>query len=127
MNIILFDDKKIDVNINDFIIKTDQPISNDGGGTAPGPFTLFVASLAACTGYYVSQFLKARKIDKSNVEIQMDYEMNDNTGLITKFIFDFNFSSDFPEKYKKALLRVTRQCTVKKQLREDIEFVINSN
>src|SRR5205085_1350392 len=45
--------KKVEVAVGPFVVHTDQSIAHGGEGTAPEPFTLFLASLGACAGVYV--------------------------------------------------------------------------
>ena len=42
--------KKVDATYKGFTIKTDQPKDEGGNGTAPEPFSLFLASIGTCTG-----------------------------------------------------------------------------
>ena len=40
--------KKVNAEFKGFTIKTDQPQTNGGDGTAPSPFDLFLASIGTC-------------------------------------------------------------------------------
>lgn len=42
------------------VIRTDQPIDNGGGETAPAPFDLYLASIGTCAGIYVKSFCDNR-------------------------------------------------------------------
>jgi uncharacterized OsmC-like protein len=44
------DGLKLDVEYKGFVVKTDQPVRDGGGGTAPAPFDYFLVSQAACAG-----------------------------------------------------------------------------
>ncbi len=48
--------KQVIAEVNGFTIKTDQHPRGGGEGTAPEPFTLFLASLATCAGIFVKGF-----------------------------------------------------------------------
>ena len=45
--------KRVDATFGGFTIRTDQPVSAGGQGSAPEPSALFLASLATCAGIYV--------------------------------------------------------------------------
>jgi putative redox protein len=51
---------RVDAEYKGFVIKTDQPVKHGGSGTAPAPFDLFLASIAACAGFYVVAFCRER-------------------------------------------------------------------
>src|SRR5215471_4208280 len=48
--------KRVDAQVGEFAIRTDQPEALGGAGTAPTPYDLFLASLATCAGIYVLGF-----------------------------------------------------------------------
>ena len=48
--------KKVDAHFEGFTVQTDQPTSNGGEGSAPDPFSYFLASLATCAGLHVVAF-----------------------------------------------------------------------
>jgi len=48
---------KIDAQIGEFMINTDQATANGGDESAPEPFQLFLASIATCAGIYALSFL----------------------------------------------------------------------
>ena len=64
-------DKKVDADYKGFTIKTDQPIREGGGETAPEPFSLFIASIGTCTGLYVLSFCQKRNIPTDNIDARM--------------------------------------------------------
>ena len=45
-----------------FTVATDQAAEHGGGGTAPEPFNLFLASLGTCAGFYALRFCQQRGI-----------------------------------------------------------------
>ena len=55
--------KRVDGKIENMIIKTDQPVEEGGGGSAPEPFNLFLMSIATCAGIYALDFCQAREIE----------------------------------------------------------------
>jgi len=42
--------KRVDAQVGDFTLRTDQPKDHGGDGSAPEPFALFLASIGTCAG-----------------------------------------------------------------------------
>ncbi|MEZ4999181.1 MAG: hypothetical protein R2744_03325 [Bacteroidales bacterium] len=59
MELEIFFDGGLKVNARDgnFVIKTDQAKDSGGEGSAPEPFTLFLASIGTCAGYTLRVFV----------------------------------------------------------------------
>ena len=108
--------KKVEANYKDFTIKTDQPIREGGGGTAPEPFSLFIASIGTCAGFYVLSFCQKRNIPTDNINLLLKLEKNKETHMIRKITIKIQVPEDFPENYKKAIVKTASLCTVKKHL-----------
>lgn len=113
---------KVDALIEPFVISTDQSVRGGGEGSAPAPFTLFLASLATCAGYYVKAFCDSRDLYSDGISLTMDTEYNSVSKMIGKIIIMIIFPEDFPEKYDNALINAANVCAVKRHLSEQIEF-----
>ena len=108
--------KKVNAKFKGNIIKTDQPLDSGGDASAPAPFDLFLASIGTCAGIYVKSFCDQRGIPTENIKIVQSMVYNNETKLIGKIGLDINLPSDFPEKYKDAVINVANLCAVKKHL-----------
>ncbi len=97
-------------------IRTDQPVAAGGGGSAPSPFDLFLASIATCAGFYALRFCQERGLPTEGLGVTMDWERSPETKLISKVRISVKLPEGFPEKYRAAILRATDQCAVKKHL-----------
>jgi putative redox protein len=117
--------KKVDVNTGTFDIKTDQSRENCGDETAPEPFALFLASIVTCAGIYAKSFCITRDIPTESMRLTQDIVRNQTTGLIESINMVLHVDGDFPEKYDKAVLKSMNACSVKKQLRDEIEFSVS--
>ena len=117
--------KKIDADYKGFTIKTDQPIREGGEGTAPEPFSLFIASIGTCTGVYVLSFCQKRNISTDNISLMLKLEKNRETHMIEKISIEIQVPEDFPENYKKAIVKTANLCTVKKHLDNPPEIDIS--
>jgi putative redox protein len=97
-------------------IKTDQPVDNGGGNSAPSPYDLFLASIGTCAGIYIKSFCDNRNIPTEGIKIIQSYEWNKETGLPVHIKLDIKLPAGFPEKYKASLIHVADLCKVKKTM-----------
>ena len=118
--------KRVDAEMDGMIVHTDQALENGGGGTAPEPFHLFMASIATCAGIYALEFCRVREIPAENLVLTMRYELDPKKGICDALVIDLRVPPDFPEKYKKAVVKVMNFCSVKKQIMNPPEFVIRA-
>lgn len=119
--------KVVTAHSGDHIIRTDQPLDNGGGNTAPAPFELYLASIGTCAGIYVKSFCDNRKIPAENIRIQEVIEYSRETHLPTSIKLDIKLPPDFPEKYKDSLINVANLCLVKKSIASPPEFLVTAS
>lgn len=108
--------KKVNANYRGMVIRTDQPEEAGGEGSAPAPFDLFLASIGTCAGIYIKSFCDQRGIPTENIRIYQSLKYDMNKQMIGEINLDINLPSDFPEKYKDAVINVANLCAVKKHL-----------
>ena len=108
--------KVVTAHIHGHSIRTDQPLDNGGGNSAPAPFDLFLASIGTCAGIYIKSFCDNRKIPTENIKIIQKIEFNKETGLPVYITLDIQLPADFPEKYKASVINVAELCKVKKTI-----------
>jgi ribosomal protein S12 methylthiotransferase accessory factor len=116
--------KKVDVDLDGVKIKTDQPATHGGEGSAPEPFTLFLASLASCAGIFALGFCQARKLPTEGLAINMEWDAEEKPPFAAKVIFRVTLPSDFPEKYRPSIVRAIEKCKVKYYIHNPPEFSI---
>jgi len=125
---ITFDGAKvITAHINGHIIRTDQPLDNGGGNTAPAPFELFLASIGTCAGIYVKSFCEKRQIPADGIKIIQTMEFDEEKKLNSIFKLDIQLPSGFPEKYREAVINAAELCLVKKTINNRPEFKVTSS
>lgn len=107
---------RVDASFGPFSVATDQPPQSGGEGSAPTPFSLFLASLGTCAGIYVLGFCKQRGLPTEGIRLVQRMQPDPATGLIGRVSLDILVPPDFPAKYLPALIRSAEQCTVKKHL-----------
>ena len=118
--------KKIYAEYNGQIIKTDQSPASGGNGSAPEPFDLFLASIGTCAGIYVLGFCQQRGIDTTGLEMTQTMNYDPVQHLITHLGLKIKLPTDFPDKYKPAIIKAAKLCTVKRHLENPPEFRIST-
>ena len=118
--------RKVEVEFKGFTIKTDQPQSAGGDGTAPSPFDLFLSSIGACSGIYVLDFCTNRGISLENVRVVQTMKRDPETHMVTSVALRIELPKDFPDKYKDSLIRAVDLCTVKKHIMHPPAFTIET-
>jgi ribosomal protein S12 methylthiotransferase accessory factor len=116
--------KVITAHINGHEIRTDQPVMGGGTNSAPSPFELFLASIGTCAGIYVKSFCDQRGIPSENIKIVQTLEYDRATGLPTDIKIDIQLPTDFPEKYKDAVINAAELCKVKKTIANPPKFEV---
>jgi len=116
--------KKVDALFKGFTIKTDQPIDEGGEGSAPEPFSLFLASIGTCVGIYVLSFCQRNEIPIHNMKLNLTFKKNQNTHMIENIQIDIFLPKEFPEKYKNAIVKTAGVCTVKRHMENPPKFTI---
>lgn len=124
MEIVSGGGKKVNAHYKGFTIQTDQSLKGGGDGTAPEPFSLFLASIGTCAGIYVYLFCQARNIPTDKIKIIQRMERSDKTRMIEKIVLEIQLPSDFPEKYRNAIIRSANKCSVKKHIEQAPEFEV---
>lgn len=118
---------KVNINYKNFIIKTDQPVKFGGENSYPDPFSLFISSIGACVGYYILSFCQERDIPTKDIELSL-VTINDNENkMIKKINIKIITQKNFPEKYKKPMIKVANLCKVKKHLENPPQIDITTN
>ncbi len=124
MEIYFNNGKRVNATVNGFDIKTDQSIQGGGEGSAPEPFTLFLASLGTCAGIYVKSFCDQRNLPTDDITLFQNIEYNREKRMIGSINLEIRVPMTFPEKYHHALVNAASLCAVKKHLHTDINFNI---
>jgi len=72
-------------------------------------------------------FCQQRGISAEGVRLVQSLEVNRMTGMVSKIKLDIQLPTDFPEKYKTAVIRAADQCAVKKHFEHPPTFEIEAN
>lgn len=116
--------KVVTAHINGHAIKTDQPLDNRGGNTAPSPFDLFMASIGTCAGIYVKSFCDKRGIPTDKIRVFQNMVWDEKTDLPLDITIEIQLPPDFPEKYRESVVSAAELCKVKKSIANPPVFKI---
>lgn len=118
---------RVDAQFNGMRIATDQRPPGGGNGSAPEPFTLFLASIGTCAGIYVLNFCNQRGIPTDGLRLRQDHEVDRTTGMVKRIELTIDLPADFPEKYVPSVIRSAELCAVKKHLMDAPKIDILAN
>ena len=118
---------RVDAALDGFVIQTDQPPSDGGEGSAPTPFSLFLASIGACAGIYVLSFCRHRGIPTENIRIRQRVEGDLEKQQVRSVTLDILLPPEFPAKYARAVARMAEMCAVKKHLDDPPTFKVEAH
>lgn len=100
----------------EFTVTTDQSLEHGGGGAAPEPFDLFLASLGTCAGLYALRFCQQRSIATEGLGLNLTTEKDPEWKRLAVVRLEIELPQGFPEKYNEALIRSVDQCAVKRHI-----------
>jgi putative redox protein len=106
----------VEAAFDGFKVRTDQPRTAGGGGSAPSPFDLFLASIGTCAGFYALRFCQQRGLPTGGLALRLTTERDSEKKCLSRIRIEIDLPPDFPEKYREAILRAVDQCTVKRHI-----------
>jgi putative redox protein len=107
---------RVDVTVGGYTVSTDQPEKSGGGGSAPSPFDLFLASFAACAGYYALRFCQSRDIPTEGLGVSMEADWDAAEKRVSTVRITVRPPKALPPHYREALMRSIDGCTVKRNI-----------
>jgi ribosomal protein S12 methylthiotransferase accessory factor len=114
--------RRVDAQVGNHLVRTDQPVENGGEDTAPSPYQLFLAALGTCAGIFVQGFCAKRELPTEGIRILQRLYQDPETGVLGRVELDVEVPPGFPEKYRDALVRVVDQCSVKRAIQAQPQF-----
>jgi putative redox protein len=115
---------RVDAHFGPYTVRTDQPPAGGGEGSAPTPFSLFLASIATCAGIYVLGFCQQRNLPSEGIRIIQRDERDPETGMVGHVQLEIQVPASFPEKYRESLVRSAELCAVKKHIEHPPVFKV---
>src|SRR4029450_12892016 len=95
----------------------DQPPADGGTDQGPTPTELFVASLAACVGFYARRALARHHLDATGLRVEAAYTMSpDRPARVDTITLRLLLPQPLEPNRRRALLAVVEHCTVHNSL-----------
>ena len=117
--------KKVDAQVRNHVVRTDQSVQHGGEGAAPEPFDLFLASLAASAGARVLAFCQARNISTEDIEILQRHRFDELSKRLSCVELELVLPFEFPEGERAALIRAAESSDVKEVLASAPDVVVS--
>lgn len=114
----------VEARYRGFTIATDQPTHAGGGGSAPSPFDLFLASIATCAGLFALLFCRQRNLDTTGLAVKLEAAREQPKNMVTRLRLELVLPQGFPERYRDAIVRAVDQCTVKRHILQPPAFEV---
>lgn len=114
----------VEAALDGLAVRTDQPEAAGGGGSAPSPFDLFLASIGTCAGYYALRFCQTRGLPTEGMTLKLTAQKDPAVKRVTRVAIEIDLPPDFPPRYRDAIVRATDQCSVKRHLLDPPEIEV---
>jgi ribosomal protein S12 methylthiotransferase accessory factor len=119
--------KRVDAQVGNFTVRTDQPRENGGDDTGPDPFTLFLTSLVTCAGFYVAAYCATRRIPTDGIRLVQRTESDPKTKQLLRVTIAVELPPSFPDAHRDAVVRAAATCKVKKTLASPPDIEVNAS
>lgn len=116
-------DSQVSATVGNHLILAENPSVVDQP-QHPSPFELFLASVATCAASYAKTFCQARSIPTDTLNLEMLYDRSPEKPMIEKVELCLTVPDNFPEKYRKGIVKAIDLCMVKKHLVDTTEFEV---
>ncbi len=108
------------------VVRADQSPEHGGEGSAPEPYDLFLASIAACAGAYVVAFCQARAIPTESLKLVQRSSGDQGGHIPARIEIEIIVPPGFPNRYLSAVARAAESCKVKRTLFSPPEVVVSA-
>ncbi len=107
---------RFDIGVRSHVLTVDQPVADGGADEGPTPTELFVASLAACVGFYVRRFLLRHGLEEAGLQVRARFTMAQHPARVGAITVAVALPSGIPAEQLPALRAVASHCTVHNSL-----------
>ena len=118
------DQVKFSIQARSHSIVCDQPAENGGEDTGMTPPELLLASLGSCAAFYAVQYLKARNLVQSGVEVTVTAEKLKQPARLGNFRVQVVSPISLTEEQTEGLMRSVHHCLIHNTLLSPPEIAI---
>jgi len=119
-----FDQVKFNIQARSHSIVCDQPADNGGEDAGMTPPELMLASLGSCVAYYAVQYLKARNLAQTGVEVTVTAEKLKQPARLGNFKIQVVSPVSLTEEQTEGLRRSVHHCLIHNTLLSPPEIAI---
>jgi uncharacterized OsmC-like protein len=105
------DGKKFETVIGIHRIVTDQRVSEGGADAGVTPPELLLASLGSCAGHYAAEYLRARSLPLTGLQVHVFAEKGTRPARVASFRIDVDVPG-LDETHRQGLLRAVKACLI---------------
>ncbi|MFP5253119.1 MAG: PIG-L family deacetylase [Actinomycetes bacterium] len=113
------------IGIRGHTVVVDQPEAIGGDDVGPTPTELFVASLAACVGFYARRYLARHRLDFSGLRVEVAWDMATKPSRVGEVTLRVVVPAGVPEERRAGLLAQAGHCTVHNTLHQPPPITID--
>ena len=106
------------IQIRGHQVVVDQPEVIGGDDEGPTPTELFVASLAACVGFYARRYLARHRLDATGLRVEVAWDMATKPSRVGEMTLRVVVPAGVPEERRAGLLAQASHCTVHNTLHQ---------
>ena len=114
---------KFSIQARSHTILCDQPAENGGEDTGLTPPELMLASLGSCAAFYAAQYLKARNLAESGVEVLVTADKLTQPARIGKFRVIVTCPAALTVDQREGLMRSVHHCLIHNTLLSPSEIL----
>jgi uncharacterized OsmC-like protein len=115
---------KFAIQARSHTIQCDQPIENDGDDTGMTPPELMLASLGSCAAFYAVQYLKARNLAETGVEVSVTADKLMQPTRLGNFKVNVVCPVYLTEDQNAGMMRAVHRCLIHNTLLSPPEILI---
>jgi ribosomal protein S12 methylthiotransferase accessory factor len=118
--------RRVNALVNGHVAATDQKSDLGGDDSAPRPFELFLASIAACAGAYAAGYCQRKSLPADGLALRLRCASDPAGRRVERMTFELTAPPGLNAKQIKALERVVMNSAVKKHMENAPEFAIET-
>jgi Predicted redox protein, regulator of disulfide bond formation len=103
---------KFNIQSRSHSILCDQPVDNGGEDSAMTPPELMLASLGSCAAFYAVQYLKARNLSDSGIEVSVTAEKLKAPARLGNFKIRVEYPVALNLDHQEGLMRSVKHCLI---------------